>query len=191
LIELEFSLMRGIVFAWVVLAAIAVSGSTCTGAQSKEKSQRRGGPACVQPAEAAQHPEQDACIAAHVYDVVELPDGTRFLDICKPDQPDAECRFTILCPPADRLDVGDLSHLRGNDVQIRGVVRATHGRMGIVLSHIRQFSGGPEKFRPNPKLLHGFNGEGDRPPVHDPNLVPTGRHRSFMDRNDKEPAARK
>jgi hypothetical protein len=58
--------------------------------------------------------------------------------------------------------------------------------MGIQISHIRQFSGGPEKFRPNPKLLRDFNGQSDRMPVRDPNLAPSGRHRSFMNSSDKE-----
>jgi hypothetical protein len=156
-------------------------------AQTTTPAKNRPGPTCVSPAEAAQHPDKDTCVSAHVYDVVELPDGTRFLDICPPDQPDGECRFTVLCPSADRKDVGNLEQMREHDVQIRGVVRATHGRMGIVLSHVRQFSGGPEKFRPNPKLLRDFNGESNKPPIHDPNLAANGRHRNFMDRKDKEP----
>jgi hypothetical protein len=67
-----------------------------------------------------------------------------------------------------------------------------HGRMGMVISHMRQFSGGPEKFRPNPRLLKGFNGQSDRMPVHDPNLSSTGHHRSFMDTHKQEslPTAR-
>ncbi len=31
--------------------------------------------------------DKDVCITAHVYDVVELADGTRFLDICTPATP--------------------------------------------------------------------------------------------------------
>jgi hypothetical protein len=63
--------------------------------------------------------------------------------------------------------------------------------MGIVISHIRQFSGGPEKFRPNPKLLSGFNAQSDRMPVHDPNLRPSGHHRTFMNTEDKLPPSHK
>ena len=31
---------------------------------------------------------KDVCVTAHVYDVVQLPDGTRFLDVCTPDTTD-------------------------------------------------------------------------------------------------------
>jgi hypothetical protein len=141
---------------------------------------------CVSPGAATQQPNKDLCVSAHVYEIVELTDGTRFLDVCPPDMPDDACRFTIISLPADRPEVGDLGKFRDHDVQIRGIVRATHGRLGIVLSHIRQFSGGPEKFKPNPKLLHGFNGQSDRPPVRDPNLASSGRHRSFMNTRDRE-----
>ena len=43
---------------------------------------------------------------------------------------------------------------------------------GMVLSHARQFYGGPPKFKPNPLLARGFNAEQERPPVNDPNLRP-------------------
>lgn len=144
-------------------------------------------PVCVSVNEAVQQADQDVCVRAHVYEVVEVADGTRFLDLCPPDQPDAQCRFTVVSLPIDRNDIGDLRRYRDQDVKVRGIVRSTHGRMGIVLTHLRQFSGGPEKFRPDPRLLRGFNGQADRPPVRDPNLAPTGRHRSFMDHTDKEP----
>ena len=145
------------------------------------------GKTCLRIDEAAKQPNRDVCITAHVYALVELADGSRFLDVCAPALPDAQCRFTLLSLPEDRDEVGDLRQYRDQDVTLRGVVRATHGRMGMVISHIRQFRGGPEKFRPNPKLLKDFNGESDRPPVRDPNLASGGRHRSFMNSNDREP----
>jgi hypothetical protein len=145
------------------------------------------GKTCLSIDEAAKHPDKDVCITAHVYALVELTDGVRFLDVCPPDLPDAQCHFTLLSLPEDRDEVGDLRRYRDQDVTLRGVVRATHGRMGMVISHVRQFRGGPEKFRPNPKLLKDFNGESSRPPVRDPNLASGGRHRSFMNSSDREP----
>jgi hypothetical protein len=145
------------------------------------------GKTCLPIDEAAKQPNKDVCITAHVYALVELADGVRFLDVCPPDLPDAECRFTLLSLPEDRDEVGDLRQYRDQDVTLRGIVRATHGRMGMVISHVRQFRGGPEKFRPNPKLLKDFNGESSRPPVRDPNLASGGRHRSFMNSSDREP----
>jgi hypothetical protein len=145
------------------------------------------GKSCISIDEAAKQANKDVCITAHVYALVELADGVRFLDVCPPDLPDAQCRFTLLSLAEDRDEVGDLRQYRDQDVTLRGVVRATHGRMGMVISHVRQFRGGPEKFRPNPKLLKDFNGESNRPPVRDPNLASGGRHRSFMNSNDREP----
>jgi hypothetical protein len=141
-----------------------------------------GGPAnCVTADEAARAPGKDVCITAHIYEVVELPDGTRFLDVCPPEMPDDSCRFTIVSLPADRREVGDLARYRNADVRIRGAVQPLRGRYGMMLSHARQFYGGPPKFRPNPKLMHGFDADRERKPVHDPNLRAQGGRRAFMD----------
>src|SRR6185503_18949419 len=136
--------------------------------------------ACVQVDQAAKAVNKDMCIEAHVYDVVELPDGTRFLDVCAPGMADEECRFTIVSMREDREQVGELRRYRDTDVHIRGTVRPMQGRSGILLSHARQFHGGPQKFRPNPKLLHGFTGEQSKPPIADPNLRMHGGRRGFM-----------
>ena len=145
---------------------------------------------CLSANEAAKLVNKDVCIEVHVYDVVELPDGTRFLDVCTPDTPDEKCTFTIVSLREDREEVGELQKFRDADVHLRGIVQAMHGRCGMVLSHARQFYGGPPKFKPNPKLLHGFSGEQAKPPVSDPNLRPHGGHRAFMNTKDQEPLAR-
>jgi hypothetical protein len=129
---------------------------------------------------------KDVCVAAHIYDVVLLPDGTRFLDVCPPATPDDNCRFTIVSFAQDRDTVGELKQYYNTDVEIRGVVRPMHSRAGIVLSHIRQFYGGPPKFQPNPMLLRGFSADDNRPPVSDPNLHSSGHGRSFMNTRDQE-----
>jgi hypothetical protein len=144
------------------------------------------GKTCLSIEEAVKHPNKDICVAAHIFDVVELSDGTRFLDTCSPDLPDNRCQFTLVSLREDRQQVGDLAHYRNQNVRVRGIIRATHGRMGIVISHMRQFRGGPEKFRPNPRLVRGFDAQSDRPPVRDPNLSAGGRHRSFMNSRDTE-----
>lgn len=140
---------------------------------------------CVTAEEASKLLNKDVCVTAHVYEIVELPNGTRFLDTCPPDLPDASCRFTILSLREDRGDVGELLKYRDTDVHIRGVVRPMRGRFGMLLSHARQFYGGPPKFKPNPQLLHGFDAERDRRPVNDPNLRAHGGHRAFMDSGDQ------
>lgn len=140
---------------------------------------------CVTAEEASKLLNKDVCITAHVYELVELPNGARFLDLCPPETPDASCQFTILSLREDRGDVGELLKYRDTDVHIRGVVRPMRGRYGTLSSHARQFYGGPPKFRPNPKLLRGFDAERDRRPVNDPNLRAHGGHRAFMDSGDQ------
>jgi len=141
---------------------------------------------CVPIDRATQMLNKDICVSTHIYDVVQLADGTRFLDVCSPDTPDEQCRFTIISLPEDRDEVGELRKYRDQDVQIRGIVRSIHGRSGMVLSHARQFYGGPPKFKPNPQLARGFNAEQSRPPVNDPNLKSQGGHRSFMNTREQE-----
>lgn len=141
---------------------------------------------CLTADEASKLVNKDVCISAHIYDVVELPDGTRFLDVCTPETPDERCRFTIVSFWDDRNEVGELHKYRDMNVQVRGIVRPMHGRAGMVLSHARQFYGGPPRFKPNPRLARGFSGETERPPVADPNLRTQGGRRAFMNSKERE-----
>jgi len=143
---------------------------------------------CLTADEASKLLNKDVCVTAHIYDVVELPDGTRFLDICTPETPDDNCRFTLVSLWEDRDEVGELRKYRDMDVRVRGIVRPMHGRAGMVVSHARQFYGGPPKFKPNPKLVRGFSAEQSRPPVNDPNLHAQGGHRGFMNPAETRPA---
>ena len=141
---------------------------------------------CVNVEDAARAANKDVCVYAHVYDVVELPDGTRFLDVCSPDTPDDRCRFFIVSLWVDRAEVGELLRYRDANIQIRGIVRPMHGRWGMELSHARQFYGGPPKFRPNPRLARGFTGDQQKPPIADPAQRGHAGQRAFM--NSKERA---
>jgi hypothetical protein len=141
---------------------------------------------CVPTGQAAQMLNKDVCVSAHIYDVVQLPDGTRFLDVCSPQTTDDQCRFTVVSYREDSAEVGELKKYRDMDVEIRGIVQPMHGRAGMVLSHARQFYGGPPKFKPNPMLARGFSAEQDRPPVNDPNLRSQGGRRAFMNTRDQE-----
>ncbi|WP_420236356.1 hypothetical protein ACOBR2_12025 [Telmatobacter bradus] len=140
---------------------------------------------CYSADEATKKLHKEVCISAHIYDVVETQDGTRFLDVCAPEVPDALCHFTIISFVEDSVDVGDLWRYLNNDVQIRGMVQPMHGRAGIVLSHARQFDGGPPKFRPNPVLAYGFDAEQQKPPIEDPNLRRQGGARGFMNNSSR------
>jgi hypothetical protein len=146
---------------------------------------------CVPADQAATMLNKDVCVSAHIYDVVELPDGTRFLDVCSPQTPDDQCRFTVVSLPEDRGEVGELKKYRDADVNIRGIVQPMHGRAGMILSHSRQFYGGPPKFKPNPLLARGFSAEDDRGPVRDPDLHSEGGRRTFMNTRDQEPLQKK
>ena len=159
------------------LATISLHGSYALGHQKSTAPHP-----CISTKQAPEYAGKDVCVSAHVYDVVELKDGTRFLDVCPLSMPDAECRFLMLSLYADHGEVGELRRYQNQNVLVRGVVRPMHGRMGIMISNARQFTGGPEKFRPNPKLLRGFFGQSDAMPVSDPNLTAHGRQRSFMNR---------
>ena len=141
---------------------------------------------CLSADEASHVVNKEVCVSAHVYDVVQSPDGTRFLDICAPETPDDACRFTIVSRSQDRDEVGELGKFRNADVQVRGFVRPMRGRFGMELSHERQFHGGPPRFRPNPRLAHGFNGEQERPAISDPNLRSHGGRRAFMNTRNQE-----
>jgi hypothetical protein len=161
---------------WIVLLALAASLPAFSAAKKP----------CVTAEEAARLVNKDVCVTAYIYDVVQLPNGTRFLDVCAPQTPDEACRFTIVSLWEDRDEVGELRKYRDMNVQVRGIVQPMHGRAGMVLSHARQFSGGPPKFRPNPMLARGFNGDQSRPPINDPNLRSQGSGRAFMNSRDQE-----
>ena len=68
---------------------------------------------CVTADEATTLVNKDVCVTAHVYDVVELPDGTRFLDVCTPETTDEKCKFTIVSLWEDRDEVGELCRFGG------------------------------------------------------------------------------
>lgn len=141
---------------------------------------------CIPADEASKLLNKDICISAHIYDVVQLPDGTRYLDVCTPETPDEACRFTIISLWEDHDEVGELLKYRDMNVQVRGIVQPMHGRAGMLLSHARQFYGGPPKFKPNPQLARGFSADQSRPPVNDPNLRSQGGGRAFMNTRDQE-----
>lgn len=163
-------------FGWIVLLTAISPALAFAGAPKP----------CVTADEATKLVNKDVCVSAHIYDVVQLPDGTRFLDVCAPETPDEKCRFTIVSLWEDHEEVGELGKYRDMNVQVRGIVRPMHGRAGMVLSHARQFYGGPPKFKPNPRLARGFNAEQGWPPINDPNLRSQGGHRAFMNSRDKE-----
>src|SRR6478736_6816421 len=112
---------------FLLLASILSIGSSCAFATHPKP--------CLNSEDAAKLINRDVCVDVHVYDVVELSDGTRFMDVCAPDSQDEKCTFTIVSLREDRVDVGELKKYRGADLHVRGIVQAMHGRSGIVVSH--------------------------------------------------------
>jgi hypothetical protein len=146
---------------------------------------------CISAELAAHRLNKDLCVNAHVYEIVVLPDGTRFLDICPPATPDEQCHFTIIALPEDRETVGELERYRDADVKIRGLVRPVQGRAWMQLNHVRQFYGGPPLFHPNLLLSRGFSAQQQHAPLPDPNLRPQGSQRAFMNNKDQIELIRK
>jgi len=152
---------------------------------------RAGKKNCIPTEEAARMVNREVCVSAHVYDVVELPDGSRFLDTCAPELTDDQCRFTILSLPEDREQVGDLSRYCNQEVQLRGVVHSMNGHAGMLLSHVRQFHGGAQRFRPSPLLLQGFDAESSKAALSDPNQRTQGHAHGFMNNRERETLTQK
>src|SRR5208283_5704200 len=97
---------------WLVLL-LAAAALPALGAQRR----------CVSADQAAKFVNKDVCLTAYVYDVVQLPDGTRYLDVCTPQTSDDACRFTIVSLREDHGEVGELRKYRDLDVEVRGIVQ--------------------------------------------------------------------
>jgi hypothetical protein len=119
-------------------------------------------PVCS-PADVNLHVASDACIAAHVYDVVKVQGGTRILDLCSPDTADEACHLSVVSYKRDSKQVGDLEVFRGKDISIRGAVQAFNGHFVLVLNDARQFHGAPARFAPDPRLVHPSSEEDGEP----------------------------
>jgi hypothetical protein len=116
-------------------------------------------PACSS-TEATLHASTDACVTGHVFDIVTVEGGTRFLDLCSPDTPDNACHFSIVSYRKDSRKVGDLEQLRGKDIAIRGALLSHDQRLVLVLNDQRQLHGGVPRFTPDARLVHGLSTEG-------------------------------
>lgn len=116
-------------------------------------------PACTPAADTTLRASEDTCLQAHVFDVVTVSGGTRFLDLCSPDTPDDACHVSIVSYGKDRKQVGDLEAMRGKDISIRGALQNYNGRYVLVLNEERQLRGGAARFAPDQRLLRGTSAE--------------------------------
>ena len=116
-------------------------------------------PACSPADDARLHSSEDICLQAHVFDIVTVAGGTRFLDLCSPDTSDDACHVSVVSYAKDRKQVGDIEAVRGKDISIRGALQNYNGHYVLVLNDERQLRGGAAHFTPDPRLLRSTSAE--------------------------------
>ena len=142
---------------------------------------------CVTADEATKMINKDVCITAHVYEVVELPDGTRFLDICTPETPDERCRFTIVSFWEDHDLVGELRKYREHECagsRDRALHARTRRNGGEPCTAVLRRAAKVQAEPATGARIQRRAGKGA--PFRSQPAYP-GRGRSFMNFNDREP----
>ena len=103
---------------------------------------------CLSLHEATRHIGETKCVTGKVLNVKVGNKGVHFLDFCE-DQ--IACPFTVVVFANDLKDVGDVRHLVGRTIEIRGALKMYDGRPEIILSRISQIEGGAAMIPPLPK----------------------------------------
>jgi hypothetical protein len=125
----------------------------------------------IPPKEARQHIGKRACVAAHIYRVVDAKEGVHFLDTCSPETADKDCHFFILSVSKDKKSVEYLHNLAGRNIEIRGPVHAIQGHAEMVLS--------------DPKQIHIVSTHSRRGPHPDKDFSAGSKGRAFSPRNGR------
>lgn len=103
---------------------------------------------CLAIHEAGQHVGETKCVTGKVLKIKAGTKGVHFLDFCG-DQ--AACPFTVVVFASALKDVGDVRHLEGRTIEIRGAVKLYDGQPEMILNRISQISGGAAMIPPLPK----------------------------------------
>jgi hypothetical protein len=103
---------------------------------------------CLPIHEARNHIGETKCVAGKVVRVKVGAKGVHFLDFCEAE---LACPFTVVVFANDLKDVGDVRHLSGHTIEIRGALKVYDGRPEIILSRISQIEGGVAMVPPLPK----------------------------------------
>ena len=103
---------------------------------------------CLSIQEAGRLFGETKCVTGKVVRVKTGTKGVHFLDFCE-DQ--MACPFTVVVFSGDLKDVGDVRHLAGRTIEIRGAVKIYDGRPEIILSRISQIEGGAAMIPPLPR----------------------------------------
>jgi hypothetical protein len=144
---------------------------------------------CYTPATAARHLHRKLCVKAHVYKEIKLSDGTRILDVCSPRTSVSNCHFAVVSLNRDRIAVGSLQQLVGQELFVTGKILPVNDRAEVLLTSAKQLriarAEAPRKedtrvrkskFHPNPQLLKGFNATQSRMPIADPAFRSSSRY---------------
>jgi len=88
------------------------------------------------------------CVTGKVLNVKQGSGGVHYLDFC-----DDWCLrpFTLVIFPKVWKSIGDVRHLQGRTIEVRGPVKGYDGRAQIVLAEARQLSGDSVRIPPLPK----------------------------------------
>jgi hypothetical protein len=103
---------------------------------------------CLAIHEAGNHIGENKCVTGKVVRVKVGAKGVHFLDFCEDE---LACPFTVVVFANDLKDVGDVRHLSGHSIEIRGALKVYDGRPEIILSRISQIEGGLAMVPPLPK----------------------------------------
>ena len=85
---------------------------------------------CVDFHDAGSHTGENGCISGRVVRVFVSRGGNSFLDFCADFH---NCPFTSVIFSSDRSKFGDLTTLRGHEIQIRGPITVYQGRAEIAI----------------------------------------------------------
>jgi hypothetical protein len=103
---------------------------------------------CLPIHQASQHVGETKCVTGKVIRIKQGAKGIHYLDFCE-DQ--LACPFTVVVFPSDLKDVGDIRHLAGRTIEVRGAVKLYDSRAEIILKRISQIAGGAALIPPLPK----------------------------------------
>jgi hypothetical protein len=107
------------------------------------------GAACLPIDQARNHLGETQCVTGKVIRVTSGTDGVHYLDFCEDFR---LCTFSVVVFAHDMKNVGDVRHLVGKIIEIRGELKEYDDRAEIILENRRQLRGeGAVGISPLPK----------------------------------------
>lgn len=103
---------------------------------------------CIPFDQARKHIGESECVTGRVVRVARGSKGTHYLDFCEDYR---LCTFSVVVFSHDLKNVGDVSHLSGKLIEIRGEIKEYDDRAEIILESARQLGGGAGLIPPLPR----------------------------------------